>query len=51
MKKKIICTIGPNSENVKTLKHFKKCNVDLFRINLSHTKFEDLRRNLVFDSQ
>ena len=32
MKKKIICTIGPVSENVKTLKHFKNNNVDLFRI-------------------
>lgn len=48
MKKKIICTIGPNSENIKTLKHFKKCNVDLFRINLSHTKFDDLKRKVNF---
>ena len=48
MKKKIICTIGPNSENAKTLKHFKKCNVDLFRINLSHTKFEDLKKKIYF---
>ena len=48
MKKKIICTIGPVSENVKTLKHFKKCNVDLFRINLSHTKFDDLEKKINF---
>ncbi len=48
MKKKIICTIGPVSENIKTLKYFKKCNVDLFRINLSHTKFEDLKKKIYF---
>ena len=48
MKKKIICTIGPVSENVKILKHFKKCNVDLFRINLSHTKFDDLEKKINF---
>ena len=48
MKKKIICTIGPVSENVKTLKHFKKCNVDLFRINLSHTKFDNLKKKILF---
>ena len=48
MKKKIICTIGPVSENIKTLKYFKKCNVDLFRINLSHTKFEDLKKKDIF---
>ncbi len=48
MKKKIICTIGPASENIKTLKHFKKCNVDLYRINLSHTKFDDLKKKIFF---
>ena len=48
MKNKIICTIGPASENVKTLRHFKKCGVDLYRINLSHTKFVDLKKKIIF---
>ena len=48
MKKKIICTIGPSSENIKTLKYFKKSNVDLYRINLSHTKYTDLEKKINF---
>ena len=48
MKKKIICTIGPSSENIKTLKYFKKSNVDLYRINLSHTKYTDLQQKINF---
>lgn len=48
MKKKIICTIGPSSENKKTLKYFKKSNVDLYRINLSHTKYTDLEKKINF---
>ena len=48
MKKKIICTIGPSSENRKVLKYFKKNNVDLYRINLSHTKFKDLEKKIIF---
>jgi len=35
---KIICTLGPKSYDKKTLLLLKKENIDIFRINLSHTK-------------
>ena len=33
---KVIVTIGPSSDNLKTLENLKKLKVDYFRINLSH---------------
>ena len=38
MKKEIICTLGPASMNEKIIKRFEEIGVDLFRINLSHTR-------------
>jgi len=43
---KIICTIGPSTFETKKLKQLKKLNVDLFRINLSHTKIVDLPKRI-----
>ena len=39
---KIICTIGPSSSNSKILKKLKKEGVNIFRINMSHTKLSKL---------
>ena len=49
MKKKIdiICTIGPSTFKKKELKNLKKLNVNLFRINLSHTKINDLQKKII----
>jgi pyruvate kinase len=44
---KILATIGPASLNKKTIQELASNNVDLFRINLSHTKLNDL--NSVID--
>jgi pyruvate kinase len=41
--KEILCTLGPASVNEITINRFEGLNVSLFRINLSHTKLEDLR--------
>jgi ATP sulfurylase len=38
----ILCTLGPSSLNEKVIKRLTDLNVSLFRINLSHTKIEDL---------
>jgi len=42
MKKEIICTIGPASMNERTLVRLQDLGVSIFRINLSHTKLDDL---------
>ena len=43
MKKvKIICTIGPSSLEETIIKKMDDSGVDLFRINLSHTRIDDL---------
>lgn len=39
---KIICTIGPSSSNPAILKKLKKEGVNIFRINMSHTKLSNL---------
>jgi len=41
-KKEILCTLGPSSLNDYTLARLTELGVDLLRINLSHTKIEDL---------
>ena len=47
MKKiKIICTIGPSSFKRSILNKLKRLGVDIFRINLSHTKIEELIKNI-----
>jgi len=45
---KIICTIGPKSYKKNILQKFKKNNVNLYRINLSHTKIQSLSKKLIF---
>jgi len=40
---KILATIGPSSLNKDAIFKLEKNGVDLFRINLSHTKIEDLK--------
>ena len=39
---KIICTIGPSSNNPETLGKLKNSGVDFFRINLSHTEENEI---------
>ena len=43
MNTKVLATLGPASLNLNTVKELTKKGVDLFRINLSHTKLEDVR--------
>ena len=45
-KKKIICTIGPASNNPITLEKLRDRGVDFFRINLSHTPEEDIEERI-----
>ena len=42
MTKKILCTLGPASMNEQTIIRLADLGVSLFRINLSHTKIEDI---------
>ena len=39
----ILVTLGPSSLNIRTVNELTKKGVDLFRINLSHTKLDDVR--------
>ena len=43
MSTNILVTLGPSSLNIRTVKELTKKGVDLFRINLSHTKLDDVR--------
>ena len=45
---KIICTLGPTSYFPKTLSSLKKENIDIFRINLSHTNEEDIEHTIKY---
>lgn len=42
METKILATLGPSSLNSRVVKQMTKRGVNLFRINLSHTKLEDV---------
>ena len=46
MDKKILCTIGPSSLNKDTLQGLENLGCFLFRINLSHTKINDLEKTI-----
>ncbi|VAW48815.1 Sulfate adenylyltransferase [hydrothermal vent metagenome] len=48
MNKKFFCTIGPASFNKKTLCRLEELEVSLFRINLSHTRVEDIEKSINF---
>jgi len=43
---KILCTLGPSSLKPNVIRRLSKENVDIFRINLSHTRIEDLEENI-----
>tara|TARA_Y100000739_G_scaffold229782_1_gene246171 strand:+ start:2616 stop:3680 length:1065 start_codon:yes stop_codon:yes gene_type:complete len=46
----IIVTVGPSSCNKETLQNLRSAGADIFRINLSHSNEEDLKKYLnVFD--
>ena len=47
MVNKIICTLGPASFH-KILSQLKKYNVNIFRINMSHTSIEDLENKILY---
>ena len=44
---KIICTLGPKSY-IPKIPQFKKENIDIFRINLSHTNDEDIEHTIKY---
>ena len=48
MKKKIkvLCTVGPATIKSNIIKKLEKYKIDLYRINLSHTKINQLRNNI-----
>lgn len=46
--KEILCTIGPASLNDRVLARLEELGVNLFRINLSHTRLDDLPRVIDF---
>jgi ATP sulfurylase len=47
-KRKILCTLGPSSMNLSVIKKLELEGVDIFRLNLSHIKFEDLEGMIRF---
>ncbi|MCG8608550.1 pyruvate kinase, partial [bacterium] len=46
MSKEIWCTLGPASLNERVIGRLEELGVSLFRLNLSHTKVEDIRETL-----
>lgn len=42
--REILCTVGPSSLNASVLVRLQELGVSLFRINLSHTRLQDLPR-------
>ncbi len=45
---KIICTIGPSSFKKNILSKLKKQKVDIFRINLSHTPLNEIKKKILY---
>ena len=45
-RQKILCTLGPSSLDEKTIRSLDKAGVDIFRLNLSHTRLEKLESQL-----
>ena len=48
MTKKILCTLGPASLNEQAILRLDDLGINLFRINLSHTKLEDIPGIIAF---
>lgn len=44
--KKILCTLGPRSLNKKVINRLDNLGVDIFRLNLSHTKIKELENHI-----
>ena len=42
-KTKIICTLGPATENSETIRQMIEAGADMFRLNMSHAKHEWVR--------
>ena len=40
--------MGPSSFNSKVLHNLKKEKIDIFRINLSHTKKENIEKTIIY---
>ena len=47
-KNEILCTLGPSSMNDRVIVRLEELGVSLFRINLSHTKLENLASSISF---
>ena len=45
---KILCTLGPSSMNEANIERLSSLGIFLFRINMSHTKCEDLESMIQF---
>ncbi len=43
---KIVATLGPSTRDPSALDRLVSCGVDVFRINMSHSSHEDLRRDV-----
>lgn len=43
---KLLCTLGPSSMNREVVSRLDDLGVDIFRINLSHTRIEDLEEQI-----
>ena len=48
MTKKILCTLGPASMNEKTIIRLDDLGVSMFRLNLSHTRIEELAEAITY---
>ena len=42
----VLCTLGPSSLNRATIERLEERNVDLFRINLSHTPLDKVAETI-----
>ena len=51
MKTKLLCTLGPASLDAGVIAALDERQVDLFRVNLSHTPLGDLKRTIEFIQQ
>ena len=50
MRIKILCTLGPATLKKGVIRRLEDLDVDLFRLNLSHTRIEDLEDQINFIS-
>ena len=48
MPTKILCTLGPSSFNKRVINRLEDLGVDMFRLNLSHTKITALQKQISF---